>query len=118
VPERNPNSGRTSVRDHLPQGSHHAYQGDPPTPVPHRHASSGQSYSRVHPPYPTSAQSQPTYPSAAPNYQAPPTGNINQPPGYNAPPHYQNRRTSYIEARENDEPLYDGRTNTGHHYRQ
>ncbi|XP_045161607.2 uncharacterized protein LOC123526497 [Mercenaria mercenaria] len=114
MPVRNPTPAKTNVRDHSPHGSRYPSQNTPPTPLPqgqyssHRNTPSNQSYS--HTSYPASSQTHPTYSSSTSS------GYSSQPPAYNAPPQYQDKRSSYIEARDSNQRQYDDRRNVDHYY--
>ncbi|XP_060553934.1 arginine-glutamic acid dipeptide repeats protein-like isoform X2 [Ruditapes philippinarum] len=114
VSARNNTPAKTNVRDHSPQGARYPQQN---APLPqgqyqsHRNApSSNLSYS--HPSYPPSSQPHPTYSPAST-----PSGYNTQPPAYSAPPQYQDRRSSYIDARDSNIP-YPDRRNVNDYYKK
>lgn len=115
MPVRNPTS-KTNVRDPSPQGPRYPSQNAQPTALPQnqyssqRNITSDQSHGQGHPSYPQPSQAHTAYPSGMSS------GYSTQPPGYNVPPQYQDRRSSYIEARDSNQQPYDGRRNADHYY--
>lgn len=112
---QNPTS-KTNVRGPSPQGPRYTSQNAQPIPLPQnqyssqRNITSDQSHSQGHPSYPPPSQTHTTYSSGMSS------GYSTQPPGYNAPPQYQDRRSSYIEARDSNQQPYDDRRNMDHYY--
>lgn len=102
-----PMKSNSSSRE--PQDGHYTSQNEHSPSLPqysgHRNPTANHQSS-----YLPSSQPLPTYTTTSTNFNP-------IPPEYNAPPHYNDRRTSYIEARDNGQPYDEGR-NVEHYYRK